>query len=364
MVKERINMNLKRISFIFLIPVSLFLTLYARHYMSFAEFYAVEIYPVFAETISFASSKTSASAAEIIIILLVVLLVIYTMWMIANSVKHKTADFFKQYTANILSVASVLYFLFVLFCGINYSRYEFTFYSGLEIRESSKEELISLCEILINDANNYRSGLTTGENNTAELFDRNYYGTAQRARDSFDNIAKKYSVLKGNYPAPKPVKMSRAMSYMNITGVFFPYTFEANVNVDIPPYQIPATMLHELVHLRGFMREDEANFIAYLSCVNSDFEDFAYSGTMLALTYSMNALYAEDSEAYARLRDTYSQEVKNDMIYSWNYWQNFDTKVAEISNNINDAYLKANNQEDGVKSYGRMVDLLLAYYRN
>jgi hypothetical protein len=136
------------------------------------------------------------------------------------------------------------------------------------------------------------------------------------------------------------------------------------VNVDIPPYQIPATMLHELVHLRGFMREDEANFISYLSCINSDFEDFAYSGTMLALTYSMNALYAEDPDAYAILRDTYSQEVRNDMIYSWNYWKNFDTKVAEVSNNINDAYLKANNQEDGVKSYGRMVDLLLAYYRN
>lgn len=357
-------MNLKRISFIFLIPVSLFLTLYARHYMSFAEFYAVEIYPVFAETISFISSKTSVSAAEIIIAVLVVLLVIYTLWMIVNSVKHGTADFFKQYAVNLLAYASVLYFLFVLFCGINYYRYEFTFYSGLEIRDSSKEELTALCETLIQDANNLRAGLTTGENSTAELFDRNYYGTAQRARDSFDNIAKEYGVLKGNYPAPKPVKMSRAMSHMNITGVFFPYTFEANVNVDIPPYQIPSTMLHELVHLRGFMREDEANFISYLACINSDFEDFAYSGTMLALTYSMNALYAEDPDAYAALRDTYSQEVKNDLIFSRDYWKNFETKVAEISNNINDAYLKANNQEDGVKSYGRMVDLLLAYYRN
>ncbi|WP_019227324.1 DUF3810 domain-containing protein [Sedimentibacter sp. B4] len=357
-------MNLKRISFIFLIPVSLFLTLYARYYMSFAEYYAVEIYPVFAETISFISSKTSVSAAEIIILLVVALLIIYTLSMIVNSVKYKTADFFKQYAANILSFASVIYFLFVLFCGINYSRYEFTFYSGLEVKESSKEELIALCEILIQDANNLRSNLTTGENNTAELFDRNYYGTAQRARDSFDNIAKEYSVLKGNYPAPKPVKMSRVMSHMNITGVFFPFTFEANVNVDIPPYQIPATMLHELVHLRGFMREDEANFIAYLSSINSGFQDFAYSGTMLALTYSMNALYAEDPESYASLRETYSQDVKNDMIFSWNYWKNFDTKVAEISNNINDAYLKANNQDDGVKSYGRMVDLLLAYYRN
>lgn len=30
---------------------------------------------------------------------------------------------------------------------------------------------------------------------------------------------------------------------------------------------------------------------------------------------------------------------------------------------VNDSYLKSNRQEDGVKSYGRMVDLLLADYR-
>jgi len=30
---------------------------------------------------------------------------------------------------------------------------------------------------------------------------------------------------------------------------------------------------------------------------------------------------------------------------------------------VNDTYLKANNQSDGVKSYGKVVDLLLAWYR-
>ena len=29
---------------------------------------------------------------------------------------------------------------------------------------------------------------------------------------------------------------------------------------------------------------------------------------------------------------------------------------------MNDTYLKFNKQEDGVNSYGMMVDLLLAYY--
>lgn len=363
-MEERSIMNTRKLSLLFLVPVSLFLTVYARFYMSFAEFYAVKVYPAFASTVGYVTSKPAVSVAEITIVILVLLLLIYTVSMIANTVKHRTSDFFKVYSVNILSFGAVLYFIFVLFCGLNYYRYEFTFYSGLEIRESSKDELVILCQKLINDANSMRTKLETGENHTSELFDQNYYGTAERARRSFDNISKRYDILKGDYPAPKPVKLSRLMSHANITGIFFPFTFEANVNVDIPPYQIPSTMLHELVHLRGFMREDEANFISYLACINSGFDDFSYSGTMLALTYSMNALYKEDKDEYARLMDTYSEDVKNDVIYASDYWKKFDTRIAKISNNINDVYLKANNQTDGVKSYGRMVDLLLAYYRN
>ncbi|WP_276929276.1 DUF3810 family protein, partial [Herbinix luporum] len=46
------------------------------------------------------------------------------------------------------------------------------------------------------------------------------------------------------------------------------------------------------------------------------------------------------------------------------YWAKYeDTVVSTVSNKINDTYLKANAQSDGVKSYGRMVDLLLAKYR-
>ena len=40
----------------------------------------------------------------------------------------------------------------------------------------------------------------------------------------------------------------------------------------------------------------------------------------------------------------------------------FEGKVAEVSTQINDSYLKAHSQEDGVRTYGRMVDLMLAYY--
>lgn len=346
-----------------LIIASLFLTLFARYNLSFAESYALYVYPVFSETISSFSSKFSFSLAEYLILTAITVLVVYFIVVFVMTIRDMSLVYFKDFVINLSLFISIIYFLFALFCGLNYHRYEFTYYSKLAIEPSTKEQLVKLNELLIDDANEKRASMETGKN-TAKLFDHNHMGTTRRAKESMDKLSKKYDVLKGNFAEPKMVKASKLMSHMRITGVFFPFTFEANVNKDIPPYQLPSTMLHELVHLRGFMREDEANFIAYLASVNSGFDDFAYSGTMLALSHSMTALYREDKDEYARLYNMYSDKVKMDLKYSRDYWSNYTTKVAGISNKVNDTYLKANNQQDGVKSYGRMVDLLLAYYND
>ncbi|HBU11922.1 MAG TPA: DUF3810 domain-containing protein, partial [Clostridiales bacterium] len=44
------------------------------------------------------------------------------------------------------------------------------------------------------------------------------------------------------------------------------------------------------------------------------------------------------------------------------YWDAYEGEVQDTVSEINDAYLRGQNQADGIKSYGRMVDLLLAYY--
>jgi hypothetical protein len=45
------------------------------------------------------------------------------------------------------------------------------------------------------------------------------------------------------------------------------------------------------------------------------------------------------------------------------FWKKYEGPIEDISSAINDAYLKANRQKDGIYSYGRMVDLLIAEHR-
>ena len=78
----------------------------------------------------------------------------------------------------------------------------------------------------------------------------------------------------------------------------------------------------------------------------------------------MNALYAADYEGWYELRLRYPDYLSADMAAQNNYVSAHDTKVAEVSDKVNNAYLKLNDQQDGVRSYGKMVDLLLAYRRS
>lgn len=77
----------------------------------------------------------------------------------------------------------------------------------------------------------------------------------------------------------------------------------------------------------------------------------------------MNALYQEDVSLYREIRGQLCQQANRELSLHNAFWEQYEGPVAEASDKMNDTYLKANAQEDGTKSYGRMVDLLLALRR-
>ena len=177
-------------------------------------------------------------------------------------------------------------------------------------------------------------------------------------------LAEQYPVLdRPLYSPPKPVLASELMSYANIGGMFFPFTMESNINVDNPFFVVPWTMTHELAHQCGFMREDEANFIAYLACKQSDDALMRYSGYLLAYDNAVSALRKVDPEAAKAIGSGLSAAVRRDLAQRAEHWAQYEGPIQDVSNAANDTYLKANDQADGMRSYGRMVDLLLAEQR-
>ena len=174
-------------------------------------------------------------------------------------------------------------------------------------------------------------------------------------------LAEKFPSLEGYYPRPKKLIDSEILSYQGRTEIYSPFTVEANFNGDMTAYNIPFTACHELSHLRGFMQEEEANFIAFLACTGSERTDFQYSGYLSGWVYCMNALYRADQESWREVRPLLAEEAEPDLEANGAFWDAYEGRISETADRINDTYLKVNGQADGVRSYGRMADLIVAY---
>ena len=147
-----------------------------------------------------------------------------------------------------------------------------------------------------------------------------------------------------------------------LAGIYSPFTVEANYNNAMVSYNIPHTICHELSHLKGFMREDEANFIGFLACLKSDERQFLYSAYVMGWVYAGNALAAADPESYVEIRSLLKEEILADLEANNQFWDQYEGKVADAAEAVNDTYLKANSQEHGVESYGMVVDLMLGWF--
>lgn len=141
-----------------------------------------------------------------------------------------------------------------------------------------------------------------------------------------------------------------------------PLLVEPNVNIDQPAFMIPVTAAHEMAHARGLAREDDCDFAAILSCLSHDQPLWRYSGLISAWKSVGRRLWEEDPDSWNRIyAESLSPAVIRDLRAESDYWKAFETPLADLSEKVNNAYLKANRVEEGVKSYGAVVDLLLAW---
>ena len=327
----------------------------ARQIPEFAEWYSSTIYPVLVAVIGGVSGLVPISVVEILlytgIVCLIILLIKY---------RRKPVKLFLDYGL----ILSVLLFLYASCCGVNYYRIPFSTYYVQELRtqgqiaESQKEfpirDLREMCEWLTQEVNRAYEELSGTDGNFRHMQSK---GVA-----AMKHLAESYSVLDGAYPRPKPLIISEILSIQQCSGVYSPFTIEANYNNDMTAYNIPHTICHEMSHLRGFMREDEANFIGYLACLQSEDADFRYSGYLLGWIYAGNALAKTDYQEYTRLHGMLNREIVKELDENSEFWARYEGDVAEVQEKVNDAYLKANGQSDGVLSYGRVVDLMLVDY--
>jgi hypothetical protein len=260
------------------------------------------------------------------------------------------------------ALLSIVFFLFHLNWGINYFRHPLAQKLDLEKTTYNSEQLMSFTQKLIAKTNQIHISIAKSDTTMIEnkMTKSQIKAISNRG---FDQLGLTIPFFKYQNKSVKHSLISIPLTYMGFAGYLNPITNEAQVNSLILKNSYPATLCHEIAHQIGYASESEANFLGFLGAVNAEDMHYKYSGYLMALRYCLFEVSRQNPELFKNLKKEVNQGILKDMQKSqefWNSYQNWSEKYFEI---FYDSYLKANKQKEGIKSYNKMVGLIINYYQ-
>ena len=302
------------------------------------------------------------SLAECLLLLLPLILALILIY----AVRYR-CDTWKQtgiFVLVILSIVATIFSLFVTNFAAGYRGTTLDKKLGMTRTDVSAEELYSTALILVQSVNEDRENIGYGTDDFSVM----PYTVSEmndKLCDAYASFCSKegHEFITHNDTRIKPVMNSEVMSYMHITGVYAFFTGEANLNVVFPDYTLPYTAAHEMAHQRGIAREDEANFMAYLVCLESDDPYIRYSAHLNMYEYVASALYDASPTLYYDAVARLDTDVRYELAAYSEFFDKYrESTASQISGAVNDTFLQIQGTP-GTKSYGMVVDLAVAYYR-
>lgn len=359
-----------------MILAAVLLNIAGRIWRGFSDFYVNRIFPLWVETYGRVTGCFPFSVGEWMLYLAVILTVLFLAGGIVYGVfKKKLAlsfqKIYRHYALFYYWVFGIVCVIMTLNCFLLYQASPMT--ERYQIGEGKKEDYG------VEEITALRNYVVEQANRLAPLFERDARGyliyegdLEEEAKAQMQRLGETFDNLKGYYPSPKPLFLSGFYSQQYIMGYYFPFSMEANFNRQMYITNMPVTMCHELSHLKGFILEDEANFIGYLACVDSSDLLFQYSAYLSVIGY----LDRDFIKAIGEERDIYlshpqiSQQAAADRKFlTEEAWEAVEKKavlrtetVKQAADTFLDTTLTLNGVADGTISYSRVVKLLLKYY--
>ncbi len=249
-----------------------------------------------------------------------------------------------------VTVASVLYLLFVATWGLNYQRVPLEEKLALDYRAATPEATERLARTAVRELNRIhilpRADMPASPALPEPALAR-AFGQAQRELGSTAALV----------PArPKWTVLDAYFRAASVDGMTDPFFLETLTLSRLLPVERPMVMAHEWAHLAGYADEGEASFVGWLACMNGDAAAqysawlFLYSEAAVALEVPARRRVSAELAAGPRADlSAIAGRVQSDV----------SPFVSAMGWGVYDQYLKANGVERGRESYTDVVRLVL-----
>jgi hypothetical protein len=351
-------------------------------------YYSRGLFPVVARAFMFAR-LVSFSLAEALLALLLASVALWLAW-VARRLYTRRGEARAVLLAalrTMLRVACAGFWLFLLVFGLNYQRQPLSETLQFERRDPTPVEIEAISRAVVEGVNRgYQESSSLAQESGALAQESGALAqeSTPRVEESSPRLAggsrlplsraELYAVLLEAYRAepllngasgagvqPKPVYFSGMMSRFGVSGVYSPFTGEPNYNSLQPDCDLPFAIAHEMAHQRGYAREDEANFIAFLVCSKSANPYVRYSGYLGALRV-LGVLFRIAPERYRDVVAALGEGPRADLRARAQFWARYQGRLANFGQGVNHVYLRINGVRSGVRNYNEASALIVGYY--
>ncbi|CAI8340105.1 MAG: Uncharacterised protein [Formosa sp. Hel3_A1_48] len=338
-----------------ILPQMLIINILSKNPAWVEQYYSEALYPKISNALRFLYGWIPFSLGD----LLYVTVIGYGLWWGVKNLK-KLLKTPVQSILKLLSVASVLYFIFHLFWGLNYYRLPLHQKQHLNPIYTTAQ-LLRTTEQIIETSNAVHLKLAQNSSAVVQV-PYNFDELSELAAKGYENSAKTQLIFEYKNPSQKYALWSTPLAYMGFSGYLNPLTNEAQVNWHNPKNSMPLTLAHEQAHQIGYAAENEANFIGFLVCANHTDDFFKYSGYTFALRYCLSEVYKRDQKKYIKLKERINEGILIDFEKRRALWAQYNNPLEPLFKSIYSNFLKVNAQDKGIESYSYVVGLIVGYF--
>jgi hypothetical protein len=311
--------------------------------------YSREAYLVFQNLLTPISNLTGIALFDVLLVAAAVGLLWWwgrVLWYVAAGGRWRAVW---QISFNTIALAAGVYLVFLLVWGLNYRREPLTTKLDYEPQRVSSKALTVLAHEAVERLNSLH--LRTHAQPWPDFGE-----LPVRLGLAFEQIQQDLGARRTAVTGlPKQTLLTPYFKRAGVDGMINPFSLEVLVNSTVLTFERPFVVAHEWAHLAGYANESEANFVGWLTCLSGDAAS-RYSAWVFFFPHLLRHL---DPDQQAQLWEEMDMGPMTDFRAVSERISQTVPIVRINANRVYDRYLRANRVDEGIASYGAVVDLVL-----
>ena len=312
-------------------------------------YYADWLYPALQTHLTSSSNETGVALFDVAVLLQIITIVVLLARSAARAIRHRSVLPLLRGGLAIATVFAFVYLWFEAAWGLNYARVPLEVGIGYDGRRVTAAAVRTLAERAVSETNNgYLSAHASGFPAIGDI--------PPSLVVAFHEVERRLGRSRPTVPGrPKRTVLSPFFRASGTDGMHAPFLLETLLNPDLTPPERPAVLAHEWAHLAGYAPEDDASFVGLIAAMRADAAG-RYSA-WLTLTFEAASQLPHD-ERQQVLSGLAAGPRQDAQAITMRLQSRIET-VQRASWEAYDRYLKSQGVTDGVRSYSRVVQLLL-----